>query len=218
MRITLGIVAYSAAVADLPLSLAAPYADALRAALDAEGKIDRALDALGPIAGREVVVVEGGAAEIDRLEAAAARVTPVAAADGPGSLELPVPAGSADAIVARWSAFRGVDERDLTEADRVLRPDGRVLVVHDYGRDDVSRLRGDLPEYRTWSRRDGPFLSAGFRIRVVHCFWAFTDVEAARSFLTGAFGEAGSALAAALTRPRLSYNVAVYHRTRGGRG
>ena len=111
---------------------------------------------------------------------------------------------------------RGVDPRDLAEADRVLRPDGRLLVVHDYGRDDVSRLRGDLPEYGLWSRRDGPFLSAGFRIRVVHCFWTFASLEAMTAFLGGAFGEVGAALAATLKRPRLSYNVAVYHRSRGG--
>ena len=118
-------------------------------------------------------------------------------------------------VVTRWSAFRGVDPRELAEVDRVLRPDGRLLVVHDYGRDDVSLLRGDLPEYRLWSRRDGPFLAAGFRIRVIHCFWTFPDMAAAESFLRGAFGAAGDAVAATLKRPRLSYKVALYHRTRG---
>ena len=120
-----------------------------------------------------------------------------------------------DVVTARWSAFQGVDPDELAEADRVLRPGGRLLVVHDYGRDDVSLLRGDLPEYRLWSRRDGPFLSAGFRIRVIHCFWTFPDLAAAQAFLRGAFPETGERVAAALKRPRLTYNVAVYHRTRG---
>ena len=215
MSITGWIVAYSAAVADLPLVLPAPSADALLAAIDVEGKIPRALEALGPIAGRDIAVVGGGSRELADLEAVAGHVTPVAAPAGPGSLAIGA-AESVDAVVARWSAFEGVDPRDLAEADRALRPDGRLLVVHDYGRDDVSRLRGDLPEYRLWSRRDGPFLSAGFRIRVVHCFWTFASLEAMAAFLGAAFGEAGASLAATLKRPRISYNVAVYHRTRGG--
>jgi hypothetical protein len=215
VSITVRIVAYSAAVADLPLVLPAPSADALLEAIDVEGKIPRALEALGPIAGRDVAVVGGGPRELADLEAVAGHVTPVVAPAGPGSLAIGAPE-SVDAVVARWSAFEGVDPRDLAEADRALRPDGRLLVVHDYGRDDVSRLRGDLPEYRLWSRRDGPFLSAGFRIRVVHCFWTFTSIEAMAAFLGAAFGEAGASLAATLKRPRLSYNVAVYHRTRGG--
>ena len=216
MRIRRGIVAYSAAVADLPLMLPGPYADALLGALDVEGKIPRALEALGPLAGRDVAVVGGGPRELAGLEAVAGQVTRVAAPAGPGSLALGVPPKSVDAVVARWSAFDGADPRDLAEADRALRPDGRLLVVHDYGRDDVSRLRGDLPAYGLWSRRDGPFLSAGFRIRVVHCFWTFASLEAMTAFLGGAFGEVGASLAATLKRPRLSYNVAVYHRSRGG--
>jgi SAM-dependent methyltransferase len=215
VRITGRIVAYSAAVADLPLELPAPYADALLAALDTEGKIQRALETLGPVAGRDDAVIGGGPVELARFEAVAHELTPFAPATEPGSLRMRSPDASFDAVVARWSAFNGVDSRDLAEADRVLRPDGRLLVVHDYGRDDVSRLRGDLPEYRLWSRRDGPFLSVGFRIRVVHCFWTFPSLDDAAAFLTGAFGEVGAAVAATLKRPRLSYNVAVYHRTRG---
>ncbi len=122
-----------------------------------------------------------------------------------------------DIVVSLWAGFRGVDEADLREVDRVLRPDGRLLVVHDYGRDDVSLLRDpDAPEYRLWSRRDGPFLRGGFRIRVVHCFWTFPDLDAARVALEAQFGERGTALADRLKRPRLSWNVAVYHRWRGG--
>ena len=118
-------------------------------------------------------------------------------------------------MVASWSAFRGVEQGELTEADRVLRADGRLLVLHDYGRDDVARLRPDAPEQLAWSRRDGPFLRAGFRIRVLHCFWTFDSVEDARDFLRAAFGEIGAAVASELKRPRLSWNVALYHRSRG---
>jgi hypothetical protein len=197
-------------VADLPLRLPAPYADTLLAVLDVEGKIPRALEALGPIRGHDVLVVGGGPAEVRGLTELGGSVS---TADALVGAEAPA-AGSADVVASRWSAFRGVDPDELAAADRALRPGGRLLVVHDYGRDDVSRLRGDLPEYGLWSRRDGPFLSSGFRIRVVHCFWTFPDLPEAEAFLRGAFGEAGEAVAAGLRRPRLSYNVAVYHRTR----
>ena len=110
-----------------------------------------------------------------------------------------------------------MEAADLAEVDRVLRPGGRLLVVHDYGRDDVSTLRDpDAPEYHAWSRRDGPFLRDGkFRIRVLHCFWTFPTMDEAREALA-LFGERGATVSARLKRPRLSWNVAVYHRWQGG--
>jgi len=186
----------------------------LASALDRERKIERALEALGPVANRDVALVGGGPEETARLEAQGARVLPVTTLldGGAGAL----PDASADAIVSAWAGFRGVDPAEIAEADRVLRPGGRLLVIHDYGRDDVSRLRCDLPEHGTWTRRNGPFLTGGFRLRVIHCFWTFDSLEEARSFLADAFGARGEALGATLKRPRLSYNVAIYHRSRGG--
>ena len=201
-------------MADIPFELSEDLAQRLRAIIDVEGKIPRALDALGPLASRRVGFLDVPAGRLlDTLGAGTTEAAQLLVAD---PLRLDRSDGSLDAIVSLWSGFRGVDDAALAEADRVLAPGGRLLVVHDYGRDDVSRLRGDLPEYRLWSRRDGPFLSAGFRIRVVHCFWTFASLEAMAAFLGSAFGEAGASLAATLKRPRLSYNVAVYHRTRGG--
>jgi hypothetical protein len=120
----------------------------------------------------------------------------------------------ADVVLGCWSWFRDDQAADLAVARRALRPGGRILVVHDYGRDDVSRLRpADLPEYGAWSRRDGWFLRAGFKVRVIHCWWTFETLADAASFLEDAFAEPGRTLAATLKRPRLSYNVAVYHRS-----
>ena len=43
-------------------------------------------------------------------------------------------------------------------------------------------------------------------------------MDAATSFLGAAFGEVGTEVAAEMKRPRLTYNVAVYHRTLGAAG
>jgi SAM-dependent methyltransferase len=203
-------------MADLPFTPAAPgLAARLDACLDVEEKIPRALDALGPVADRDVVLVDGdGGRRAGQLAELGARVRSLPST-APGQ-PLPAADGSADVVVGYWSMFRAPSDGELAEADRVLRPGGRLLVVHDYGRDDVSRLRGDLPEYGLWSRHDGWYLTHGFRIRVIHCFWTFDSIDEAQAFLGEAFGETGGWVGTTLKRSRLSYNVAIYHRTRGG--
>jgi hypothetical protein len=204
-------------VSDLPVTLPDPLARRLALALDVEGKIPRPLDALGPLSDRDVALVDGEPGRLaGRLTELGARVRQVDLSD-PGGHARSSP--WADVLVSCWSAFRGVDPGEVAEATRIVRPGGRLLVVHDYGRDDVSQLHadaGERPEYGLWSRRDGPFLANGFKVRVVHCWWTFDTVEAAQAFVGEAFGEAGRAFGAALKRPRLSYNVAIYHRTLGG--
>ena len=199
-------------MSDLPVSLPGELEAAFIRALDRAGKLVAAIDALGPVADRDVLVIDAsGGPIIDGLIAAGARLTSVPA-ESP--LRIDAAAGSADVVLSLWSAFRGVVRSELAEVDRVLRPGGRHLVVHDYGRDDVSRLLGDRPEYGAWSQRTGPFLTGGFKVRVVHCFWEFESMEATARFLKDAFNGGGEVVAESLKRPRLSYNVAVYHRSR----
>ena len=179
------------------------------------------LEALGPVSGRDVILLDGDrpAREADGIRARQLRELDanltVAAW---GNLPRPeLPDASADVLIGCWTAFRGADPAELAEARRILRPGGRLLAVHDYGRDDVSRLLGERPEYGIWSRRNGPFLKAGFKLRVIHCFWTFESIEDGREFLAAAFGPVGHVVGADMTRPRLSYNLAVYHRTFDGR-
>lgn len=202
-------------MSQLPVDLPSELAQRLRRAFDPEAKIVRALEALGPVAGRDVLVVDAAGGPVAAgLADLGARLV-----DAPASrpLRLDRPAASADAVIGLWSTFRGPAEDELIEVDRVLRPGGRHLVVHDYGRDDVSRLfEQDRPEYGAWSQRGGPFLRGGFRVRVLHSSWSFDSIEDAAAFLRAAFGDRGASLAEALRRPRLTYNVAVYHRSRPG--
>jgi hypothetical protein len=200
-------------MSDLPVALPAELEPAFVAAFDPPGKLAAALDSLGPVAGRDVLVVDAESGPVLRgLAATGARIATQAARR---PFRLDAEDGSVDAVIGLWSAFRGVDATEQVEVDRVLRPGGRHLIVHDYGRDDVSRLfPPDRPEYGEWSHRFGPFLKGAYRVRVVHCFWEFDSQEAVASFLGRAFGASGETLAATLKRPRLSHNVAVYHRSR----
>ena len=198
---------------DLPIELGGGLTERLARILDVESKIPRTFETLGPVGGRDVLLLDGAAGiRARQLAELGARVT-FAATNG--SSRIDAPDASADVVANLWAAFSGDLGPTLREADRVLRRGGRLLVLHDYGRDEVSRLRGDLPDYGLLSRRDGPYLRGGFKVRVVHCFWTFDSIEEGRSFLEAAFGEVGTQVAAEMKRPRLTYNVAVYHKTFG---
>ena len=200
-------------MADLPFELGSGLDEQLARILDVEGKIPRAIEALGPVEGRDVVVVDGSAGiRARQLETLGARVTVV---ESTGPTAFAAPAASADVVVGLWSAFRAAGSDEIAKAARLLRPGGRLLIVHDYGRDDVAKLREPGRAEGAWAYREDPFLGSGFKIRVVHCWWTFPSVDEARTFLEAAFGAMGRAVADRLTRPRLSYNVAVYHRTLG---
>jgi SAM-dependent methyltransferase len=198
-------------VADLPIDFGNGLAERLSRVLDVEAKIPRALEALGPVGGRDVLLIDGAnGIRARQLAELGARVA-FAKVDEPAGID--APDGSADVMVCLWTPFRGTNAAEAAEVARVLRPGGRLLVVLDYGRDDVSHLRGDLPEYGLLSRRTGPYLSGGFKVRVLHCFWTFASQDEAGTFLEEGFGEIGRDVAAGMKRPRLSYNVAVYHQT-----
>jgi hypothetical protein len=124
-----------------------------------------------------------------------------------------LPDGQADTVVAFWSELAVPGSAFIAAAERLLRPLGRLLLVHDYGRDDVWNLRPALRSRQVdWSQRRGPFLGAGFRVRVIHCWWTFESMEQAKILLVDGFGEAGADLAERMRRPRLEYQVAIYHR------
>jgi hypothetical protein len=206
--------------------------------IDVEGKLPRTLEALGPIGGREVVLVgAAGRWQARQLLGAGARVVAVAPLDRAEVLRrelspeiatgavtvsagMPVETGladgSADAVISFWSAFRGGSLAEVAEAERILRPGGRLLVVHEYARDDLARLwpAERSNELVAWSRRDGWFLGHDFKVRVVHAFWTFPDLDTLREIGEAVFGSGAAPLLADLRRPRLSWKLVVYHRTR----
>jgi hypothetical protein len=206
---------------DLPAALPSPELEAafLRI-VDVEGKLIAALEDLGPIANRDVILLDAGQGYRSQLMteigARVCTVTLTPEADEAEALDRMalLPQGQADAVVTFWSDLAVPGSAFVAAAERLLRPTGRLLVVHDYGRDDVWNLR---PERRArqveWSQRRGPFLGAGFRVRVIHCWWTFESTDRAGEILQAAFGEAGAGVAERMKRPRLEYQVAIYHRS-----
>ena len=180
----------------------------LESRIDPEGKISRALAELGQLEGRRALLPDvGEGLRAGQLRAAGAIVV--------------APEATQAAPPERYVSFWGGLHPDASDPDGLLErirgslaPDGRILLVHDYGRDDASRLLGDRAREErriAWSNRKGWFLERGFRLRVVHCWWAFDSLEQASELLAAAFGGAGAGLAARLRRPRLTHKVAVYH-------
>jgi SAM-dependent methyltransferase len=205
---------------DLSIALPSPaLEEAFLRIVDPEGKLLAALESLGPVIDRDVIVLDcGNGFRARQLEEMGARVVafefPLCDAS---SEQLAGWIGRADAVVVPWSEMAAPGSRFLAEAGALLRPGGRLLVIHDYGRDDVWGL---LPHQRerdmAWSNRNGPFLGDGFRIRVIHCRWSFESAEHARELLETAFGSAGVETAEKMKHLRLEYSVAIYHRSAPG--
>ena len=92
-------------MADLPIDLGDGLAERFARVLDVEAKIPRALDALGPLGGRDVLLLDGAdGIRARQLTELGARVS-FAKADGPARID--APDASADVVVGLWTAFRG---------------------------------------------------------------------------------------------------------------
>jgi hypothetical protein len=208
-------------VPDLPFSLADKELEGrLGDAVDRDGKVTRAVIELGELAGR-TVLLEGAAdgRRARELAAAGANVQPM----GPGGVGDP-DGKDIDRWVSFWGSLRpdSADAEDqLAALEHLVGPDGRLIVVEDYGRDDVVSLLGGPDresELVAWSNRKGWFLARGFRIRVIHSWWTFESLEEAADLLGQAFAQAGQQVAEGLRRPRLAHKVAVFHRGVGPAG
>ena len=209
---------------DLPFVPSDPaQAGRVASAFDPEDKILRAIEALAPLSGQRVVVLGQAPVLAARLAARGAEVTSAEAAASAAVLPIHsttgLPDHCADIVIAPWSGFDGAaDAAELAEAERILVPgSGRLLLLQDYGRDDLTPARGAerTAHLVARSRRDGWLLGTGFRVHVLHAWWRFAELTEAAAVLRGVFGAAAEPVIAGLRRPAVTHNVAIYHRTAG---
>jgi hypothetical protein len=206
-------------VSDYPPGLPGEIVARYGHAFDVDDRLFRAIDALAPIDGRDVLLLAASddGPQASRVVARGGRVSTTMDA----STSLP---GSADIVVGLWPELPTDGAASVLEDALVTlaRPGGLALVVQDYGRDDRGALTStaattsattSVPDpSMTPGRREAPYLARGWKVRVIHCFWTFATLDEARGFV-GTFGEPGQILAARLRRPRVSHNLALLHRT-----
>ena len=92
-------------MADLPIELGDGLTERLARILDVEAKIPRTFETLGPVGGRDVLLLDGAEGiRARQLAELGARVT-FAATNG--SSRIDAPDDSADVVADLWTAFRG---------------------------------------------------------------------------------------------------------------
>lgn len=105
----------------------------------------------------------------------------------------------------------------VAEAMRVLRPEGRLVVIGYYGRDDLaSLLEPEVVAHarEATQRRSGWWVRHGFKIKVVHARLDLGDPSTAHELLPRLYGDRGRAFLMRPHRSSLRVNLGLYHRQR----
>jgi SAM-dependent methyltransferase len=128
---------------------------------------------------------------------------------------LPLRDGAVDVVLTSLIEPDDASLPAIEEALRVLRPEGRLIVIGYYGRDDISALLE--PEVvahvrEATQRRTGWWLRHGFKIKVVHAHLDLGDAATALELLPRLYGDRGRAFLMGPHRSSLRLNLGLYHR------
>jgi SAM-dependent methyltransferase len=211
----------------------------LGAAIDPDRRILDALERIGPIGGKRLADVGTGIGHYPMLlarrtgrtygiesdphllaearrRAAASHQPNLRIVEGDPTA-LPLRDGAVDIVLTSSIDPDDTSLPAVTEALRVLRPGGRLVVIGYYGRDDVAGLLE--PEVvaharEATQRRTGWWLRNGFKIKVVHTRLDLGDPATAHELLLRLYGDRGRAFLMRPHRPFLRLNLGLYHRLR----
>ncbi len=127
---------------------------------------------------------------------------------------LPLRDGAVDVVLSGLIEPDDASLPAIAEALRVLRPDGRLIVIGYYGRDAMSALLE--PEVvaharEATQRRTGWWLRHGFKIKVVHCRIDVSDPDVALEILPRLYGDRARAFLMGPHPPSLELKLGLYH-------
>ena len=130
--------------------------------------------------------------------------------------KLPLRTGAVDIVLTGGITPDDASNAAISEATRVLRPGGRLIVIGYYGRDDVASLLE--PEVVAQAmdathRRTSWWLRNGFKIKVVHARVDLANRDLAHELLPRLFGDRGRAYLMGPYRSSLRLNLGLYHRS-----
>jgi SAM-dependent methyltransferase len=135
-----------------------------------------------------------------------------------GGSDLPLRDGAVDIVLSGEIMPHDDWLPAIDEALRVLRPQGRLVVIGYYGRDDlVDLLEPDAVDRakEATQRRTGWWLQHGFKIKVVHTRIDLADEQAAAELLPRLYGDRGLAFLAGPHQLSLRVRLGLYHLAKG---
>ncbi|MEJ7803811.1 MAG: class I SAM-dependent methyltransferase [Candidatus Limnocylindria bacterium] len=127
---------------------------------------------------------------------------------------LPLRDGTVDVVLTSLIDPDDTSLPAVAEAQRVLRPGGRLIVIGHYGRDDVAALlEPEVVEHvmEATQRRTGWWLRNGFKIKVVHARLDLVDAATAHDLLPRLYGDRGRAYLMSARRSSLRLNLGLFH-------
>jgi ubiquinone/menaquinone biosynthesis C-methylase UbiE len=202
-------------------------------AIDPSGKITAMMQRVAPIEGQRLLDIGAGVGDRTILYAQVADhvyalepdpkalpvlrgrikssgATNVSVIPG-GAAQIPLPDGCIDVAYATWAYFFGPgSEPGLEEVIRVVQSGGEIVIVQNYGHDELScfwsSTESECENWPTW------FEEHGFECEVVDTVWSFQTVDEALAVFEFLWAERARAYVLEQDKSEFGYKVAVYHR------